>query len=135
MRVPVKTLTLRVFPGNVFETHHTTLYKDDGETLDYQKGRGVSIGLSSIATPTDLTLRADALKGDYKPTWKTFAWEVMGMTAEPKRVQIGGVSLERLAVPIPDGTSDASGYAYDANAHILRIYAPYGKAQIIRVFK
>ena len=54
-------LEIQVFPGanNSFE-----LYEDDGETVDYQSGKGAITTFSSVWTPVSLCLRIDAVRGD-----------------------------------------------------------------------
>ena len=131
----VETLTLRVClpPSNqLFEGSHFTLYEDDGETLNYRKGSHVQIALACTPTADGLTLRADSPKGNYTASWKTFAWEVMGTDIPPQRVLLGGRPLSALPADAPN---TAPGYRYDATSHMLRIFAPYGKAQTIRIVR
>jgi alpha-glucosidase len=83
MEKPIKTLTLRVYPGHL----ETVLYEDSGEGLDYQRGdyRWVYITCDSEATKVTINRR---VAGRYKPSYDAMKVEVLLNNAEPDEVRV-----------------------------------------------
>jgi alpha-glucosidase len=93
---PLDPLTLDIYPKG----HSSfTIYEDDGESLDYEKGGFVTTTVESVATTTNtvVTLHArDIHGGGYKPVPRDCLLHMHVRNATAKSVLCNGIPLARL---------------------------------------
>ena len=76
---PVAIVTVQVFPSD--RTTHFDYYDDDGGTYAYEKGATFLQRLAAQRRGDDVTFRADAAVGSYKPALKHWLVKVHGIAA------------------------------------------------------
>jgi alpha-glucosidase (family GH31 glycosyl hydrolase) len=90
---PVKTVTVEVFPAD--QTTHFDYYDDDGETYAYEKGVYFLQRLNAGRDGQEVTFRADAPTGSYRPALRDYLVRVHGTAAAS--VRAGGTELRHYA--------------------------------------
>ena len=88
--------TLRVYPG---ADGAFNLYDDDGQSLGYRDGsdpRMTWIRIHWDDSAHRLTLQAGERMKQWPGGTRVFAAEVIGSTAEPKRIEFRGARVETL---------------------------------------
>ena len=125
----VETLSLHVL-GTALASA-TTVYDDDGETLNYRKGEHMA--LRAVCRPEEgsLTLTMRAVSGSLAPPWKRIAWRVADVSAEPLSVLLGSRALK----PAPRDALEAGaeGYRYDPKTRVLTVQIPFARARSVRI--
>jgi alpha-glucosidase len=113
--VPDGPLTLRVYPG---PNCGGGIYQDDGNTLDYQKGKYLRVSFSCQVNADGVQIHLGAFAGDYQPWWKQYQIQVYGWNSSKGQVLVNGK---------PDPTVSSS---LDAS-HVLTLIVPAtGEAQL-----
>ena len=82
---PVTTVTVQVFPSD--HATHFDYYDDDGETYAYEKGACFLQRLAVQRRGDDVTFRAEAPAGSYKPALEHWLVKVHGIAAGSVTVQ------------------------------------------------
>ncbi len=68
----IDTLILKIFKGVINTSYSTTVYEDDGVTMDYlNKSDYCMLNLICIYQEAESTLEISEIQGNYKPTWKS----------------------------------------------------------------
>jgi alpha-glucosidase len=108
---PKGPLELRVYPGPDCKG---SLYLDDGDTFDYQKGAFLRVPLTCQEAAGALTVQAGAAAGSYTPWFTSLAYAIHGAPSKPKEVTVAGKA-----------TRD---FTYDAKKKLLTVTAPFTRA-------
>ncbi len=99
--MPDGPLTLRVFPSVAGEPCAGDLYDDDGQSFNFRKGQYVRVHVSCrVAGDGSVTVAIGAPEGQWRPWWKAYRVEVVGLQGDVEKVQIGGntVATEKTAL-------------------------------------
>jgi alpha-glucosidase len=108
---PKGPLELRVYPGPACKG---TLYLDDGDTFDYQKGAYLRLGATCEEAQGAVTVKTTAAEGSYTPWFTAVAFAIHGAPSAPKSVSVAGKA-----------TRD---FKYDAAKKVVTVTAPFAKA-------
>jgi alpha-glucosidase len=108
---PKGPLELRVYPGPACKG---SLYLDDGDTFDYQKGAYLRLGATCEEAQGSVAVKTSAAEGSYTPWFTTVAFAIHGAPSAPKSVSVAGK-------PTRD-------FKYDAAKKVVTVTAPYVKA-------
>jgi alpha-glucosidase len=108
---PKGPLELRVYPG---PDCHGSVYLDDGNTFDYQKGAFVRLALSCQESPGSVTVQMAAADGAFAPWFSSLAFAIHGAPSAPKQVTVAGK-------PVRD-------FKYDAAKKLVTVTAPYARS-------
>jgi alpha-glucosidase (family GH31 glycosyl hydrolase) len=75
---PLSNLVLRVYPGEDGADNLYTLYEDDGESLEYTKGKFATTELRYKRVGNSITLIVSPVKGEYKgqPMERSYTFEL-----------------------------------------------------------
>lgn len=73
---PLSTLVLRVYPGLNGDNNSYTLYEDDGESRDYEKGRYAETELVYMQKDNHVTLTVQPTKGEYNGQLTSRAYRI-----------------------------------------------------------
>ena len=112
---PKGPLELRVYPG---ADCHGSLYMDDGNTFNYEKGEFLRLGLSCQEGAGSIRVTTAPAEGSYAPWFSSIAFVVHGVTSAPKEVTVAGAG--GASKPVRD-------YTYDAGKKTVSVTAPYEK--------
>lgn len=108
MEKPNGPLTVRVYAGDHCAG---SLYQDDGETTNYQKGDFLRMSFTCEVTPAGgLRLHIGKHEGSFQPWWKTLSVEVYGLS----NTSVPEAKVGTASVPV----------AYDSEHHRLQFNAP-----------
>ncbi|HET6283914.1 MAG TPA: glycoside hydrolase family 31 protein [Polyangia bacterium] len=114
---PRGALELRVYPG---PDCHGSLYLDDGDTFDYQKGTYLRLALSCKEAGNSVTVQTGPAEGSYTPWFSSMAFSIHGAPSAPKQVTAAGK-------PVRD-------FSYDAAKKLVTVTTPYLKSgQVVTV--
>jgi alpha-glucosidase len=108
---PKGPLELRVYPG---PDCHGSLYLDDGNTFNYQKGEFLRLAPSCKESPDSLTVQTGQAEGSYTPWFTSVSFVIHGAPSAPKQVAVAGK-------PVRD-------FTYNAAKKIVTVTAPYVKS-------
>jgi alpha-glucosidase len=87
MDTPQGPLTLRVYAG---DNCHGSLYLDDGNTYDYQRGAYLRMESTCQLTGNGLQIHLGAHEGSYPAWWKNVRVEVYGWSPKESSASING---------------------------------------------
>ena len=73
---PLSTLVLRVYPGLNGDNNSYTLYEDDGESKDYEKGHYAETKLVYMQKDNHVTLTVQPTKGEYNGQLTSRAYRI-----------------------------------------------------------
>jgi alpha-glucosidase (family GH31 glycosyl hydrolase) len=144
-------LELHLYPST--SESATTLYDDDGATLDYRAGRSVEIDVSSRLTQNSVTIHVSKARGTYKPGWSSIDLKVHGIRTEPAKVSIepsrhntvseskaseskaseGTASESKASESRESKNTAATEFTYDHASGVLTIKLPCGPASTVRI--
>ncbi len=119
-------LELRLYPGSSESV--TTLYDDDGTTLDYRKGISVEVDIRSRKVGSTTTINVSKTRGTFTPAWSGLNIKLIGIKAAPKRVEITPSNSDSTA-----SNMGAEKYVYDKETGVLTVALPYGTPAKITV--
>lgn len=88
---PVKVLTLDVYPGR--QASGYTLYEDDGESLDFERGAFSEVDYTLTPSSTGLALRAGGRRGAYSPVARRLVVRFHRLDAGATAVRLDGASV------------------------------------------
>ncbi len=123
-----KELVLDVYPAEG-KTDTSTLYEDDGASLDYQSGNSRETKLSVTTENGTTKITVGAAKGAYTTAWTEREWTVRLHASDVKSVTVNGesVAFETLARDAAAAPFAATGAAADGDivvftftAHLLQ---------------
>ena len=97
---------------------HGSLYMDDGNTFNYEKGEFLRLGLSCQEGAGTIRVTTAPAEGSYAPWFSSIAFVVHGVTSAPKEVTVAGAG--GASKPVRD-------YTYDAGKKTVSVTAPYEK--------
>ena len=112
---PRGPLELRVYPG---PDCHDSLYMDDGNTFNYEKGEFLRLGLSCEEAPGSIRVTTTAAEGSYAPWFSSIAFVVYGLPSAPKQVAIGSGAANK----------PARDYVYDGLKKTVTVTVPYERS-------
>jgi hypothetical protein len=112
--MPGQPLRLRVFPGARTET---TLYEDDGESLDYTRGGSAIRHVRYASADGVHTIEIDAPSGSYRPAPRSLEVSIP-FDDEPRRVVVGDQEVPRVNADRLD--SESSGWTMRDGTVIVR---------------
>jgi alpha-glucosidase (family GH31 glycosyl hydrolase) len=121
---PLDTLVLHVYPVRGGESSFT-LYEDDGESLDYQRGEFATTTFSQSASDSTPTRTVQVTIGRSEGRFKgklqrrTFVIEMHGVARPPRRVVLNNVPLSQRG-ELAAG-AERNGYRYEKAAERLVI--------------
>jgi len=124
---PLDTLIVRVYPESG-TTGSFTLYEDDGESLDYQKGAFSETTFSQSGLVNqgkrELTLTAEKPKGSFKGQVQNriYLFEVRLMKEKPESVLADGGKI-KVYSSLDHLRKENSGFFYDQKSGILFVQA------------
>ncbi len=107
---PLKTLVIRVYPGENGIQKHSFLYEDDGLTEDYKTGGSAQTDLDYIRNENQVSLVVSPTRGTFKEQLQERAYvvELFGMNPQAKVTVNGTETISQ----------------YDSDKNILRISVP-----------
>jgi alpha-glucosidase len=108
---PKGPLELRVYPG---PDCHGSLYLDDGNSFDYQKGDFLRLALACQESAGAVTVTTAPAQGRYTPWFTSIAFTIHGAPSAPKHVTIAG--------------NPVHAFTYDAAKKLVTLTAPYAKS-------
>jgi alpha-glucosidase len=113
---PADPLTLQIFPsaGSL-----STMYEDDGISLDYQSGQYC---LRTTAARSDSTLHELILsppEGSWRPPSRRLALEFHAVASAPASVSVNAVTIPKLRISKP--AREQTGWSYDQKKKILTV--------------
>ena len=88
--VPKGPLQVLVYPG---PDCHGSLYQDDGNTLDYQRGDFLRMKFACDSRPDILKLEFSTPQAQYKPWWKSMRVTFYGVPAKPRNLILDGKAV------------------------------------------
>lgn len=112
--VPQGALEVRVYPG---PECRGSIYWDDGESFDYQKGQYYRQSFTCESDARGVTVKLSAPEGSYQPWWKTIKVVVYGTRA--KDAAVNG------APATPEVSSHASAVVFPASREAATIQFAY----------
>ncbi|MBN8704766.1 MAG: DUF5110 domain-containing protein [Bacteroidetes bacterium] len=124
---PLDTLIVRVYP-EIGSTGSFTLYEDDGESLDYQKGAFSETTFTQsglvVEGKQELTLTAEKPKGSFKGQVQNriYLFEVRLMKEKPESVLADGEKIKGFS-SLDHLRKENSGFFYDQKSGILFVQA------------
>ena len=119
-------LELRLYPSSAESV--TTLYDDDGATLNYRTGGSVEIDVRSRKVGSTTSIHVSKPRGAYTPAWNGIDIKVQGMKTAPKSV-VFSPQLDNSAAR----NTGANGSNYDKDSGVLTISLPYGTPNKVTV--
>ncbi len=127
-------LVLDVYP--VEGTADTSsLYEDDGATLDYQSGKYRETLLSTETKDGKTTVTISAAKGAYQTEWTEREWTVRLHATDVTSITVNGeaVTFEKVARDTAAAPFAAEGGSPDGDVIVFRLKAPIDRAVTIVV--
>jgi alpha-glucosidase len=91
-QMPGQPLIVGVYPAAQSDS---TLYEDDGATLEYKKGAFARRRFAQKRREGAVTIEVGAAEGSYRPQARSLELRVLG--ADPKRVLVGAEPIARVA--------------------------------------
>jgi alpha-glucosidase len=114
---PKGPLELRVYPGPACKG---SVYLDDGDTFDYQRGAFLRLTATCEEAPGTVTVKTSAAQGTYTPWFSGVTFAIHGAPSAPKTVSVAGKA-----------TRD---FKYDAAKKLVTVTTPYAKAgQVVTI--
>jgi alpha-glucosidase len=118
---PKGPLELRIYPGS---DCHGSVYLDDGNTFDYEKGGFLRLALSCQESAGSIRVTTAPAEGTYVPWFSSVAFLVYGVPSAPKEVSIGSGNAAK----------PAGNYTYDGVKKTVSISAPFERnGQVVTV--
>jgi alpha-glucosidase len=118
---PKGPLELRIYPGS---DCHGSVYLDDGNTFDYEKGAFLRLALSCQESAGSIRVNTAPAEGTYVPWFSSVAFVVYGVPSAPKEVSIGSGNA---AKPVRN-------YTYDGVKKTVSISAPFERnGQVVTI--
>lgn len=129
-QVPKDVLTLDIYP---YGQSGYTLYEDDGETRQYQRGAFTTQDISVTApqgVAGDIAVRIGAATGDYAGMEKTRTYQLQLQTrVKPRGVAFGGAAMPELASQAAFDTAQ-SGWYFDPAAKFGLLHVKSAKLDV-----
>ncbi len=125
-------LVLDVYPAEG-TTDTSTLYEDDGASLDYQSGGSRETTLSTKTEGGRTTVTVSAAAGNYTTAWTAREWTVRVHATDVESVTVNGQAVDFTVIP-QDTTAApfaTEGGAPDGDIVTFTFTAPLGAAQTI----
>ncbi len=121
-------LVLDVYPAEG-TSDTTTLYEDDGATLDYQSGKYRETVLSTETKDGKTTVTVSAAKGAYTTDWTEREWTLRLHATDVKSVTVNGeaVAFETVARDASAAPFAAVGGSPDGDVVVVTFKAPLNK--------
>jgi alpha-glucosidase len=108
---PKGPLELRVYPGPACKG---SVYLDDGDTFDYQRGAFLRLAATCEETPGAVTVKTAAAEGAYTPWFTAVTFSIHGAPSAPKAVTVAGKATRE--------------FKYDATKKVVTVTTPYAKS-------
>jgi alpha-glucosidase len=108
---PKGPLEMRVYPGPACKG---TLYQDDGDSFDYQKGAFLRLTATCEEAAGVVTVKTASAEGTFTPWFSQVAFAIHGAPSAPKSVTVAGKA-----------TRD---FKYDAAKKQVTVTAPFVRA-------
>jgi alpha-glucosidase len=113
---PKGPLTLRVYVPAQNQSCESSIYADDGHTLNYRHGDYYRVNAScAVDANGTVTVTLNVPEGNYRPQWESLRVELAGAPHTPSEAIIDGVSL-------PITTNDRlPGITFERNSKLIKI--------------
>lgn len=88
--------TIESLPLHVYYTHdklESTLYEDDGISLNYKKGDCNLKTFTTEGEGTKFTIQ-QSIEGNFKPTYSTYSIRLIGLSFDPASISVDGEKVE-----------------------------------------
>ena len=129
---PVTNVTVQVFPSD--RATHFDYYDDDGETYAYEKGAYFLQRLAAQRRGDDVTFRAEAPAGSYKPALEHWLVKVHGIAASAVMAQ--DIALKHYATESALESADGQGWSTGHDRYgaftVLRLDAGVAREMTLR---
>ena len=96
----LKTLVMRVYPGNDGDVNTFTLYEDDGVSRDYEKGEYAKTTLTYIQKGKKISVIVDPTQGSYRGQLpeRGYRLEICGFGPERRYIDVPSRSIHKKTV-------------------------------------
>lgn len=93
----LKTLVLRVYPGNDGDVNTFTLYEDDGVSRDYEKGEFAKTTLTYTQNGNKVNIIVNPTQGNYKGqiSERAYRLEICGFGSERRYIDVPSCSIRK----------------------------------------